>query len=531
MCSQEKHDKIITLHDISYEGLSAVINFIYTLQINLTDETVANILEAASLLQIHNVIRRCERHMIYNMRCSTWEQFRTLGDKYSCSHVVAKAHLYFLEHFHGISNTQDFLRISKDDLIKYLTNDSLNYKGTEADIAHAVLEWMKADSDRGQHTEEVMSHVRFMLIDSSTLFRLLDAVFGEPDVGIQKLIKNALQYHLDIYKQPLVSCEQNQPRGKKTFLTLHGGTARSGLNTFENVERETRIYFVTTLHNYQGDFTNPYTSYPDVYVVGSLAAVQLNNFLFIFATDNRSWSPISQRYNASTGQWLDLKPVPRQATVKSAVAICGVKIYLFGGMFVTRHTQDDATGPCTRFAYRYDIASNKWERITDLPQPLASMASCTLGHVVYISGGMNSHEEGIDKLYGFDTRARVYGTLPPMSHGRMEHCMEGIEEKLFVVGGSNDIQQIQEIEIYDIQSRQWSTISDTLRVDSASSLIDGNTIYITGGLMNGMPSARITHLDTESQTLNMLNSYRFILPAKTAYHFCGYFITPQGCDY
>ncbi len=72
---KEKHDKVIILHDVSYEGLSAVIHFVYNLELEVLDTTVGDILGAACLLQIPMIVDKCESHLVGNITKSSWSEF------------------------------------------------------------------------------------------------------------------------------------------------------------------------------------------------------------------------------------------------------------------------------------------------------------------------------------------------------------------------------------------------------------------------------------------------------------------------
>ncbi len=217
---KEKNEKVITLHDVTYEGLAGVIDLIYDPvskpvyrheKAKITDSNVGDVLGAASLLQIPIIISICERHLEENMHASTWCQFRALGDKYGLKRVVDRADQLFLMHFVDIIKTPGFSDVSKEYLIRYLSANALSVRGNELHVFKAAYEWISADIQRAQHTEEIMQHVRFMLINSAHLDRLVDLPIIKEEKTCQELIQNASQYQLDVYKQPLITCQQNMP--------------------------------------------------------------------------------------------------------------------------------------------------------------------------------------------------------------------------------------------------------------------------------------------------------------------------------
>ncbi len=140
-----------------------------------------------------------------------------------------------------------------------------------------------------------MFALSFMLVGSEHLQHLLALPFIKRNQGCQKLIRNAQQYHLNLYKQPLMTCMQNQPRGMKDFLMVHGGELNRDENTWRNKDTKMKLY-VGTKQMLNGPHALPdnCANFPSTYVFGSVNAVRLNNFIFLFGADNDLWVPVSK---------------------------------------------------------------------------------------------------------------------------------------------------------------------------------------------------------------------------------------------
>ncbi len=230
------------------------------------------------------------------------------------------------------------------------------------------------------------------------------------------------------------------------------------------------------------------TKLKQVFLCRSLSGVQKNNFLFLFGTDNERLLPVSMRYNVSTNQWIDLKPVPRQATVSSTCSLVNDNIYLLGGMFVNQESalrlqyQKDLI---TSTAHCYSILNNEWLKIDDLPQCLAKSASCSVGRMIHVCGGMTVLEDTkqtTNKHYAYDTAASLWVTKPAMLVGRCGHVLEAVDSVLYVFGGKDETNTPAiSIESFDIVSEQWTVIQDaTFGGVFSSGLVSGD-IFITGG--------------------------------------------------
>ncbi len=338
------------------------------------------------------------------------------------------ANEFILKHFIEISKTEGFKRISKERLCHYLSDDTLNFKNNEADIFKAAEEWLMADSDRLPYTEEVMKCVRFMLISPDDLNAFADLSVISETKNCQKLVRNALVYHSKPNEKPLHDSAQNRPRGRKDILTISGGESLNGL--FKNARTETTVHY-NAVGEHAVTSNSVKKTFPFAFVCMSLSAVQKNNFLFVFGTDNTSFTPIGMRYNASTSEWKTLVAVPRQGTIGSVATLCGDDILLIGGLYVKEDTElKNSIGNLTAFTSKYSICDNQWRILPDCPLRFASGAACSHGLNAYVSGGRDEKTEG-STLHCFDLAAGLWLTKPSMNCKRLEHMMVCVGDKLY----------------------------------------------------------------------------------------------------
>ena len=298
--------------------------------------------------------------MLTNLSCTTCFTFLYLAEKYEFKDLIADANNFVLENFIDISTSAEFKNISKDALCNYLSADNLNFENNEVEVFEAARRWLEAEKGRVQHVDEVMSKVRFMLISANNLGEISDKKIVENNIKCQKLIRDAFVYQANIYEQPLLVTEQSRPRGKRDLLTIDGGDNVS--RQFKNKGDGTTVYHGVYGHS---------TKIKQVFLHRSLSGTQMNNFLFLFGTDNQLIVPVSMRYSVSINQWIDLKPVPRQATVSSMCRICNGHIYLLGGMLVNQESALDfyyQKEHITSMAHSYSISANEWTKIDALPQ-------------------------------------------------------------------------------------------------------------------------------------------------------------------
>ncbi len=513
---REKNEKVIPLEDITFEALDVVIDSMYKFNIQLTVEIVPEVLVAAHMLQIAGIIEKCKEHMIGKMSVATCFTFLAVAEKYELKDVIAKANEFVLGNFVDVSKSEEFKAISKEALCNYLSSDTLNFKKNEVEVFEAARRWLETDDDRMQYVGEVMKNVRFMLINVDKLGEISDSKIVENNMKCQKLIRDALVYQAKVMKQPLIVTDQNRPRGKRDILTINGGM-KLPLG-FKNTQSETIIYHGTG---------NCKTSLKSVFFACSMTAVQVNNFLFLFAVDKESLSPVTMRYNASTDEWMDLLPCPRQATISSAAAVVNDSVYLVGGLITGPQSARVSTENIARSGHVYSISANKWGKIADMPHACFESAASSIGMTLYVSGGVAVAMNNLgvtEKVFAYDISAALWLTKPPMIRHRQGHMMEAIDTKLYVFGGMEAFQFAETVECYDAVTEQWTVVKNAnLKICRGCSFVDGN-IFITGGGNGVGITTKIMKFDVKSHKISEEKT-SFAFPQ--AGHFSALMILPQ----
>nr|XP_057924827.1 kelch-like protein 33 [Doryrhamphus excisus] len=226
-------------------------------------------------------------------------------------------------------------------------------------------------------------------------------------------------------------------------------------------------------------------------------------------------------------EWRQLGEMPEPSRFCHEVAVLQGKLYVIGGK------KYYGTGDTLQCVYRYDPLQNSWQRMADMTQKRNSFSAvvisgsiyaigghcdpeyiesvecfspsanswsmaCPLdltlsGHVakvlqdqIFISGGLNNDYPCLASLFVYHPeRGCTY--LASMSQPRAHHCMETLDDRLYVAGGitldSNDaaIDQLT-CEVYTPASDMWTAFSSlpVPHVGAGSAILEGK-LYLLGG--------------------------------------------------
>ena len=124
-------EKPIVLESITSSSLRFVLDCLYLGALKLTDETVYDVFTAAHMLQLPDILQSCEDHLTKKMSVSTCFQSLRLSEMFELRKVRIASEKFILQNFAALSEHQDFLAMSRENLCKYLKSDQLKGKGID----------------------------------------------------------------------------------------------------------------------------------------------------------------------------------------------------------------------------------------------------------------------------------------------------------------------------------------------------------------------------------------------------------------
>lgn len=206
------------------------------------------------------------------------------------------------------------------------------------------------------------------------------------------------------------------------------------------------------------------------------------------------------KFDPQTQQWSSLPSNPVPVHHGTAVGI-GNKLYVLGGF---RIPDSGKTGwyPENK-AWVFDLDSQSWTRLPDMPTPRGALAAVAVGTKIYVSGGAKIPDgtdlpdgltaggpvELVSALEVFDTATGGWTKLKPMSLARNHHDIAHVDGKLYVLGGrvgscfSNAWStNVSMNEAYDLATNTWQTRAPmpTPRSGTGVAVVDGK-IHSLGG--------------------------------------------------
>ena len=189
--------KPIVLSDIDTTNMIKLLQYIYTGEIELTEENIKPIISAANYLLISSLKDRCTRFLQRMLTPSNCLGIESTALKYDCENLRDSATSYIRENFIPISCSTEFVELDAKRLIDLVGSDDTKVD-CEEQIFESIMKWVNHDIENRKHNfKELVSYVRFPLISP---YYLMDHVESEDLVRNTpeciSLLLEAKNYHM-----------------------------------------------------------------------------------------------------------------------------------------------------------------------------------------------------------------------------------------------------------------------------------------------------------------------------------------------
>lgn len=490
---KEEHQAEVELVGLSYIGLRAVVDFLYSGELPLDGGNIDYVLEAAHLLQVWQVVDFCCQYLEQEVTEDNYLYLQELALLYSLERLDTFIDLFILSRFATLSFTPDFMRdIPLQKLTKYLSSSQVEHESEQA-LLQATLQWLSQSVERVVHARQLLSHIRLALMPVGDLVgRVLPAIRAllPDEADCEALVEEALGYHATPSAQPLLQTGLTSLRdGVESLLLIGGEVSERGEELSANVCRldaPTGIWEVETELPAQ-------RSHHCLAVLGG----------FIFAAGGSSSRDnggdaacnLLYRYDPRHNLWTKGASM-NQRRVDFFLGTVGDCLIAVGGR--------NDTGALSSVEVYYP-AEDCWSYVAGLPRFTYGHAGTVHRGVVYISGG---HDYQIgpyrrDVLsYEPSRDSAVWVERPSMTQARGWHCMASLHHLIYAIGGSDDHADtterfdILQVEAYDPHEGQWTSVAPLLLPNSEAGLaVWAEKIYILGGYSwEGMAFSRATQV-------------------------------------
>ena len=164
-----------------------------------------------------------------------------------------------------------------------------------------------------------------------------------------------------------------------------------------------------------------------------------------------AWASLSA---LGDGTWNELQSLPEARQECPAVLLDG-KIYVAGGMM------NSALTAVNRFE-SYDIRSNRWQRLADLPLAVHHTAMARAGGRIYVIGGATATSTPTDRVFAYDPVANTWSEKARLPRATWAAAAVTYQGRIYLFSGTaapnfSSNPGVPHTQVYTPGTDSWST--------------------------------------------------------------------------
>lgn len=203
---KEKDMSKIALTNVNPDALAALVDFAYTSKLDINEENVQAITEAAAILQLPQVVEACSNVMTQLLTPGNCLGICDFAHGHGCVDLKRTAEQFVMDCFVDVSQGDEFCLLPSDEVTSLLSSDILNVT-SEEQVFEAMLRWVQFDlTNRSQHVSKLLKCVRLAHIDPVYLMdKVCKNDLFTKDTESREILFNMLGYHAVKKSRPLYS--------------------------------------------------------------------------------------------------------------------------------------------------------------------------------------------------------------------------------------------------------------------------------------------------------------------------------------
>ncbi|XP_059849123.1 gigaxonin isoform X1 [Hypanus sabinus] len=467
----------IVLDGISVAVMRELLDYMFSGQIKLSEDTIQDIVQAADLLLLTDLKALCCEFLEGCIAHENCIGIRDFALHYSLQHVYYIATEYLETHFRDVAHTEEFLELGHEKLKEVISLEKLNV-GNERYIFDAVVKWICQDPVvRKVHMKDVMSVVWVNGLDP---VYLREQMLNEPVV--REIVKECTNIPLS-QREGEAQLATFKPRGYSECIVTVGGEERSTRKPTAVMRCMCPLYD----RNRQ------------LWIeLAPMSVARINHGVlsaegFLFVLGGQSLDKVSlssgERYDSDTNCW---SPIPQMNEARhnfGIVAIDGV-LYVLGG-------EDGEKELLSMEAY--DIHTRTWTKQPNMTMVRKIGCYAAMKKKIYAMGG-GSYGKLFESVECYDPKTQQWTAICPLKEKRFGAVACGVGLELYVFGGvrsregataENSEMVTCKSEFYHDHFKRWIYLNDqSLCIPTSSSFVYGAvpigaSIYVIGDLDTG----------------------------------------------
>jgi len=503
LASVVNHMVSLDLQDYPSDVVIPVLSFLYTQNLNLSDENIRGTLGVGLRLGLDIVIERCLKYL-EGFNITNVLHYHAVCQQYGLTRLQSQVCSFICDRFSEVSLSRHFVWLSLEELLDIILNDDL-VVDSELILFKAIVRWVEFNrQERIEYLPSLLRCVHFQKLSPEVLIKDVEEkhqyIFVIP--SCRQMLFEAMCFHaLNLSDSPLalsyapplkrhraeIRFEQEPivikpikkmpPTGEVDLLSPpYDNFSNHQLNRRPSFSTAADSAFLATRSQMRSTDSSRTTSQPVCIIVGGIDLHSLDSDLpgrSVFA------------YDMELGDWRHMTSL-HSYTHHHGVAWMNGKLYVVGGA-VYDSCQPDQLGSATSSVQMFDPETNMWSRLADMKESRAYVGVTCHDGYLYAIGGEDDNRRKLNTIEKYDPLLDSWSYVARMpGGGRIGAACVIHNNQLYIIGGYSHTYKanpvLSDILCYDLNKDCWVAKTQLIIPRCHASAIEINgRLYLIGG--------------------------------------------------
>jgi len=487
----------VVIQGLSRSTLNALLDFIYTGGIRVTQDNVQDLLIGSDMIQVQEVVDLCTRFLLDQLDPTNAIGMYRFAVGHNFMRLRESTMDFVYKNFPAVSQEEEFKELPKDILCQILDSELLCID-SEYQVFKAAMVWIQSDvSSRRRHVFDVLKHVRLSLVPSKRLESYMKDPSSIPDMSL-KVALNSFKTDMETLKGSLVTLQAQPRKCARKRIYVIGGSQRELCSawarsecTYDSVEMfdvfSKSWVRVSSMRNGR---LLPGISVLNgkIYVCGGEQDCEILSNCEVYDPAEDTWSELAsmnipkcefgmcslngyiyafggwvgediggaiERYDPSNDAWSVVAKM-EEPRFSMGIVVYEGKIYLMGGCTHSRRHMQELVS--------YNPVTDEWKSHANMIDARSQMGCLVLGDHLYVIGGTNRHNEVLRSVERFSFKHGQWEVMPSMLEPRASPSVAAVDNRIYVFGGDQISEvnfyrarnTISAVEVFDPLTNEWS---------------------------------------------------------------------------
>ncbi|XP_078492594.1 kelch-like protein 24 isoform X2 [Ciona intestinalis] len=435
---KEEFEKVIEIKEVTKFAMEKVITFIYTNKFLFSEENINEVLYAASLMQVQDLLALVIQYLLDEISPINCLHYRQLGKLYSLNDLVTECDRCICDNFDQVSTQEKFFETDEEEMEKFVSSGELvelvlEFLDCRYLVDDAIYFYVKPDLFEKQKPRKGHYPCKELIFvpnkkQNIACYNMKERKWsslqdvGEPEQSVMFIVHEEKVYCFDYFHVNL-------------HLKANVSKCFNGIQ-WENLARMINYHSDAAVASIQGE----------IFIFGGLSHMNRNYIYFA--------NTIS-KYNPNNNTWLKVGPAKLFRTEATAVGVGNVA-YICGGYEQVNDHERNTTTVCAKVEM-YDTVNNTWEEGKNMKKGRASCAAVHFDGKIFAFGGFGSNNTLLSSGEFMNIADGVWTMLTnniPFQLGKVSACCVG--DHIAMYGSSKP----GHIALYNTNNKEWRTFKE-----------------------------------------------------------------------